>query len=165
MARRKPTATFCECGDHAFAPLTKGFMALVSPEDAPLLVERCWRVHIGTNGYATVLSSGGGKHILARRVIGATAGHLVDHKSRDTADCRRGNLRLCTPSQNQANRKEFTNGKCLPKGVRRSGNGYSVAIGYRGRRIYLGQYPTVEAAAAAYEAKSVELFGAFARAA
>jgi hypothetical protein len=164
MARRKPTAEFCECGDHAFAPLTKGFVALVSPEDAYLLLERCWRVHIGKN-YATVLSSHGGQYVLARRVMDAPADMLVDHRSRDTADCRRSNLRLCTPSQNQANRKEFTRDRDLPKGIRRCGNGYRVSIGHLGGRIQLGRFDTVDAAAAAYEAKAAELFGEFARAA
>lgn len=164
MRRRKPTAAFCECGDHAFAPLTKGFVALVSPEDAYLLLERCWRVHIGKN-YATVLSSNGGEHILARRVLNPSSGLLVDHKSGDTADCRRGNLRLCTPSQNQANRKKLTRGRNLPKGIKPRGKGYRAVICYHGKDINIGQFQSVEAAAAAYDAKAIELFGEFARAA
>lgn len=160
---RKPTATMCACGDHAFAPLTKGFVALVSPEDAQVLLESCWRAHIGRSNYLTVLSSNGGEFILARRIMGAAGSQLIDHKNRDTADCRRPNLRFCTSSQNQANRKRLA-GKTLPKGVRKEGEKYSAQLVHNGRRFYLGRFTTPEAASRAYEFAAVTLFGEFARA-
>lgn len=162
MSKRRPSATLCECGNHAFAPLTKGGVALVSPEDIDVLLESCWRVHIGRSTYRTILSSNGGKHILARRVMGAPDGVLVDHKNRDTADCRRENLRLCDKSQNGANSAGWA-GRSLPKGVTKSGDKYAAAIGHRRQRLYLGTYSTVEAAAKAYAAVAISLFGEFAR--
>lgn len=42
--------------------------------------------------------------LLHRLVICAMPGTLVDHKNGDTLDCRRGNLRQCSHSQNMANR-------------------------------------------------------------
>lgn len=162
--RRKPTATLCACGDHAFAPLTKGFMALVSPEDAPILLESCWRAHVGSrNNYLTVLSSNGGEFILARRVMGASGKELIDHRNRDTADCRRPNLRFCTPSQNQANRRN-TSGHTLPKGVTQVGGAYLAQLRHQGKTFRLGRFATPEAASRAYEFAAVVLFGEFARA-
>ena len=32
----------CQCGDHAWAALTRGFITLVSPQDAWLLELRAW---------------------------------------------------------------------------------------------------------------------------
>jgi len=164
MRRSSPSASFCECGDHAFANLTKGYVALVSPDDAPVLLERLWRVHVGKN-YITVLSSNGGEFVLGRRVIKPAAGLMVDHRNGDTADCRRSNLRVCTNSQNQANRKAFTKGRDLPKGVRRKRNGrFWAGITFENRHLYIGTFDSVDDAAIAYQAKARELFGEFARA-
>lgn len=35
----------CECGDHAWAPISKGYVVLVSPEDAHLL-EKKWHAAV-----------------------------------------------------------------------------------------------------------------------
>lgn len=156
---------FCECGDHAFTPITKGFVALVSPEDAHILTLH-WRAHIHKKyKYLTVLSPDGGKEILSRVVTGVPRGVLVDHRDRNTADNRRSNLRVCDTPKNQANRRS-TSGRTLPKGVvvARSGK-YMGVITHRGKRHYLGTYLTAEDAALAYMAASVAFNGEFARAA
>lgn len=156
-------ATICECGDHAFSPLTKGYVALVSVEDIGALFEHRWRAHFRKN-YLTVLSSNGGKHILSRFIMSAEKGQYVDHKNLDTADCRRSNLRFATRSQNNANRRK-RRGKALPKGVCLSFGSYKAVLTHNGNIYYLGSFPTVEEATSAYNAKAVELFGEFARAA
>lgn len=155
----------CDCGDHAFAPLTKGGVALVSPQDVDVLLESCWRVHINKRWqYRTILSSNGGKMVLARRVMDAKQGEIVDHRNGDTADCRRPNLRLCDPSTNQANRRSQTRGRALPKGVRATPNGrFEARIVHRGERICLGRYDTVDAAVRAYAGVAIALYGEFAR--
>ncbi len=35
----------CECGDHAWADITRGYVVLVSPEDAALIRGRRWRTN------------------------------------------------------------------------------------------------------------------------
>lgn len=147
-----------------FRALTKGYVALVSPGDTEILMETSWRVHWNPRyRYVTVLSSNGGASILSRRVLNAKPGQLVDHANRDTADCRRENLRIATPSQNQANRRRDA-GKLLPKGVQEAGSRFSAVIVHQGGRLYLGRFDTPEAASRAYEFAAITLFGDFARA-
>lgn len=55
-------------------------------------------------------------------------------------------------------RKTQTQGKWQMTSRKRAGN-WQASIPYRGRQIYLGLYETPEAAARAYDAKAVELFG------
>ena len=35
----------CQCGNHAWTPLTLGFITIVSPQDAHFLQERAWRAY------------------------------------------------------------------------------------------------------------------------
>lgn len=111
----------------------------------------------------TVLSSNGGEFILSRRILGAMPGEIIDHKNRDTADCRRPNLRFCDASSNMGNTRRNL-GKALPKGVLKKRNRYHANITHRGERLFLGSYGTVEAAAHAYAEVARALFGEFARA-
>lgn len=164
MGVRKPSAALCHCGDHAFAAATKGVVVLVSPQDTHVLLESCWKTHVNRRWkrvYWTIMSSGGA-HILSRRVLDAEKGVLVDHVNRDTADCRRQNLRLSTPSQNQANRAGTAH-RDLPKGVVQRGSRFTASITHRGEWINLGSYETVEAAARAYASAAIALNGQFAR--
>lgn len=153
---------FCECGDHAFAPLTKGFMAVVSPEDA-ILLHVHWHVHI-SRGYANIQSPGGGKFTLARVVVKAARGETVDHRSGDTMDNRRSNLRICTQKENLRNRRN-TRGRELPKGVTSMRGRFRARIDVDNRPIELGAFDTVEEAHAAYREAAKLYHGEFARAA
>ncbi|MDX3068818.1 HNH endonuclease, partial [Streptomyces sp. ND04-05B] len=76
---------------------------------------------------------------------------IVDHINRDRLDCRRGNLRLVTPSQSNLNRAIAL--RDLPVGVYRTPTGRSQAALKRNRVItHLGTHDTPEEAAAAVEA-------------
>lgn len=86
----------------------------------------------------------------------------IDHINGDRADNRPANLRMATPSQNAANRRQ-----CFAhlKGVRRYRSGrFGASIKHNGLDRYLGSFSTAEAAHAAYMEAAVELFGEFARA-
>lgn len=73
----------------------------------------------------------------------------IDHINCERDDNRIANLRPCTKSENQQNRRPQAN-KHAP-GVYRTGNRYLAKIWQPGgRRLYLGSYPSVEAAAKAY---------------
>ena len=75
----------CECGAHCWAVLTKGYVALVSPQDAWLLATQKWWA-APNPGSRVVYAIGGLKmHKLHRAILGegATSSETdhVDHKS------------------------------------------------------------------------------------
>ena len=101
-----------------------------------------------------------------RVILGATKGDQVDHINGNKLDNRRCNLRLCSGSQNQMNRRAI-GGVSKFKGVvwqKRSGAGgfWRASITKDGVTKYLGSFSTDLEAAAAYNSAAQELYGAFA---
>ena len=91
---------------------------------------------------------------------------MVDHINGDKLDNRKENLRLCTNSTNQANRKT-RRGVSKFKGVvlERRKNGrvfWKATIVFEGKAEYLGSFATDLEAAAAYNIAAVAKFGDFA---
>lgn len=101
-----------------------------------------------------------------RLIMSAPKGKQVDHVDRDGLNNRRENLRLCSQSQNNANRSvpQGTGGYrgvfLVPSGKYRA----SITNGKRtGARVQnLGTYKTAEEAARAYDAAAHARFGEFA---
>jgi hypothetical protein len=90
----------------------------------------------------------------------------IDHRDRDATNNRWDNLRRATASQNNANRRRPRQNTSGYKGVcrcRKSGK-WRAFIGRNRQIIYLGRFPTPQAAHAAYVAAARKLFGGFARA-
>src|SRR5436190_8590990 len=97
-------------------------------------------------------------------ILNPPPGFIADHKDRDIHNCLTSNLRLATKQQNNCNcgiRKDNTSGF---KGVHyRNDNGqWRAKISVNGKRILLGQYPTAEEAARAYNAAATLYHGEFA---
>lgn len=88
-------------------------LALVSPEDFDALASREWRAlwtRPGDERYCYPHAfTGRGRFVsmhrlVARRALGpAEPGAVVDHVNGDTLDCRRGNLRYASKSENKVN--------------------------------------------------------------
>ena len=141
--------------------LTKGCVALVDEVDYEMIVGIGLR-WCTSDGYAfnSILGR------MHRFLLNAPDGVMVDHVNGNKLDNRRENLRLCTNSQNQANRK-ISRGKSSFKGVtwqrRSNGSGFWKAqIIVRGEVIYLGAHVTDLEAAKAYNDAAIEHFGEFA---
>ena len=86
----------------------------------------------------------------------------LDHINRNKSDNRIYNLRKCNGSQNNINSLPYKNRKY--KGIyfeKRCGK-YQAQIQHNYKRYFLGRFDTPEAAARAYNAKALELFGEFA---
>ena len=133
---------------------------LFDEEDRHIVEPFSWS--IGTHGYAT--SGAGKEQILLHRLIAAPSdGMTVDHINRNKLDNRRGNLRLCTQSENSYNRTAQANNQSGYRGVCRLANGrWYAQICKNSKSIPLGCYATAEEAANAYDSAAVIIAGEFA---
>lgn len=126
---------------------------------------------LGVNGdgyivcYHTALDSHG--ELLHRFLMKSRgSGLTVDHKNKKILDNTKENLRLCSYSQNNANRggNKFGNPTSSYKGIHKPykrKNWYS-QIRFQKKPIYLGVYDHEIEAAIAYDTKAKELYGEFA---
>lgn len=140
--------------------------ALVSDEDYERLACRRWQLH--PQGYA--FTNGGGRRerrtiYMHREILGAPAGLEVDHADGDPLNNQRENLRLCTRSQNEANKPAYGGtsrykGVCWDAGKRK----WKAQVQIAGKRTHIGRYATEMEAARAYDAAARNEFGPFARA-
>jgi hypothetical protein len=154
-------------------PLTQGQVAIIDDEDLPLVSQYKWCAQYSpcTGTYYAIAYTKGGR--LSRRriqmhrlILNAPDEDKVDHVHRhETLDNRRENIRLCTVSQNQANRGKF-NINCSShfKGVCRSKGKHcwQAYITHNRKALHLGYFDSEVLAALAYNRKAVELFGEFA---
>ena len=150
----------------------KGF-ALVDDEDYERLSAFRWRRQSprGRQHYAVRDVSrldGGGIRSMHIEIMGQSAGMDVDHVDMNGLNNQKANLRRATRSQNMANSKVRTRNKTGLKGVALSSRGgpnpFGAFIQVNRKSIYLGMFPTAEAAHAAYREGARKYFGEFARA-
>jgi len=139
--------------------LTKSKVTKVDDEDFEMLSRVKWHVN---DGYAANARLGR----MHRLILSAPEGIMVDHLNGDKLDNRRKNLRLCTNSQNQANRR-VSRGVSKFKGVtwqsRPNGRGmWKAQLVYEGAVVYLGTFKTDLDAATAYNAAATTHFGEYA---
>lgn len=131
-------------------------VALVDDDDAPAVLKHRWR--LTPKGYAVVL--GKRTHLFMHRMITeAPNGVLVDHANRDTLDNRRGNLRLCTPAQNNWNRRAM-GGSSRFKGVSLDSKSPRWRARIQGKCV--GMFSDEESAARAYDKEAAQRYGEFA---
>ena len=144
-------------------PLTQGKFAIVDAEDYDRLSKYKWCANKSRRSYYAVRSNGQRQIRMHRMITSAPKGLFVDHINHNGLDNRKTNLRLCTESQNNLNRRPY--GKTSRyKGVSRhkKTNRYLAAICYQGKRFHLGTFRDEVDAAKAYDKKARELFGQFA---
>lgn len=145
--------------------LTQGHVTLVDDNDFEHLSE--WRWYYSSKGYAVRNAKINGKWTIVymhREILKALPCQICDHINHDGIDNRRANLRICTRSQNEWNRRKNRNSTSRFKGVIwRSRQGKRVAqIQINGKRQYLGSFNDEILAARAYDAAAIKLFGEFA---
>ena len=89
----------------------------------------------------------------------------IDHKDRDSLNNSIENLRLATDQQNLWNTAKRSDSSSPYKGVhfQKRIKRWIAAIKHDGRKCHIGSYATAEEAAKAYQEKSLELRGSFAR--
>lgn len=146
-------------------PLNKGQFAIVDDEDYDWLSQRKWQ--FGTGGYAGRIQRVGRKTtplLMHRVIMNAPDGTEVDHRNRNKLDNRKSNLRLCTPSQNQANTPKRGTGTSRYKGVSwaKSCDRWIAHIHINRKTRHVGSFTSELDAAKAYDAAAREYFGSFA---
>lgn len=157
-------------GDIAYVPLTQGLFAIIDAADVPIVEGVAWTATKDSRGVAYAVThryrnNGRSTAIRMHRILlDAPAGMDVDHIDMDTLNNRRSNLRICSRSQNLANKNVRSDSSSGVKGVFRHPNGrFRAKIKFEGRQIHIGYFSTPEEAAAAYKTEAVRLFGEFAR--
>jgi len=151
-------------------PLTQGKFALVDDEYYKWLNQWKWWAVKGTNTWYAVRNvyhNGIKTNIrMHREILGLESGdpREGDHCNHNGLDNRLGNLRICTPSQNQHNRRPNKNCFSAFKGVgwHKGGSYWQARIRFNGNLKHLGCFASEIEAAKAYNQKAIELFGKYA---
>lgn len=153
--------------------LTKGQVAFVDDDCAVLCGEK-WRAQyaLSTGTFYAVrgMRRADGKRYaryLHRAVMelalgrDLARGELVDHINHDTLDCRAGNLRVATASQNQSNKRSARSGL---KGVtwHSRDRKWQAAIVAEGKTFHLGYFDDAKEAALVYDGAAMLLHREFA---
>jgi hypothetical protein len=151
--------------------LGSGFVALIDQEDVGIAKQFNWTTYKATTGlrYATTSVTIGKRRrrriLLHRFLVKAASGQWFDHKNCDPLDCRKENLRPCTPRQNSANARK-TRGSSKYKGVywdSRKNRWIASGRTQEGKLTRLGQFSDEKEAAKAYDRSASALYGDFAR--
>ncbi len=134
-------------------PLTQSRFAKVSDHRFDELKQ--WNWQFG-DGYAyRIQNINGSLHTIRMHVqiMNPPKGMEVDHKDLDKLNNQDDNLRVCTSSQNKANKGLTTRNTSGYKGVswNKKDKKWKVAIDYDNHHIYLGRFDDVIEAAKAYD--------------
>ena len=146
--------------------LSQNKITLVDDEDYQILNQ--WKWFYSSRGYAV-------RHIfkdekrtllyLHRFIINTPDGQQTDHINGNKLDNRRSNLRICTQTENNRNRKIGKNSSTGFKGVSwdKKIKRFVAYTKLNKKPIFLGTYFTAEDAARAYDRFAKEHFGEYAR--
>ena len=152
--------------------LPSGHIALINEEHWELAKPYAWCAldlarNRGIYVQAPIYLPGGHCQTISlhRLITGAMPGQFVDHVNHDGLDNRwPENLRICTPSQNNANQRVRSNNTSGYKGVslHKSTGKWKARLKAYGRERHLGCFDDPWEAAQAYNVAAIEAFGTFA---
>lgn len=147
-------------------PLTQGKSTVIDADHAEMVSGmKLWAVEVSPDKWYARGWVKGREVYLHRFLSNTTGKDVVDHINGDGLDNRSENLRVCSHSQNIANRMDVqVNNSTGFSGVILSRNGkrFIAQLKHRGKRIYLGVFDSPEDAARARDRKAIEIWGEFA---
>jgi hypothetical protein len=146
-------------------PLTKGYIATVDAEALSLIGHVSWSAD---EAHRKVYALGwmNGKRVRMHRVILNPPDHLhTDHVDNDGLNNTGDNLRMCTRSENQRNRRPSLTGTSKYLGVSwcKSHNMWRAQITVNGHTLKIGRFHNEIYAAGAYDREALAHHGEFAR--
>ena len=128
-------------------PLVTGIEVFVDDDDYENLINFRWRVT--RERYA--ISQINGKEVLMHRLILKTPkGFGRDHKNGNGFDNRKENLRICTRSENQKNKKSSGKSKYIGVSWNKWHNKWTAQININGKVKWLGYFQDELSAARKY---------------
>lgn len=147
--------------------LSRGMVATVDDDIFEELSQHKWTVMKGTSTWYAYRKERRGERLINiymhRQIMDTPPGMDTDHQDRNGLHNWRGNLRVCTRTQNRANSIK-TRGTSRFKGVVWDKGAWQAKITIHGVITYLGRFGNDEIAAAlAYDVAALEHFGEFAR--
>lgn len=161
------------CGIAVKIPISGGHFATVDAEDFERISAFKWKasVRVKKDGtiakvYAQRSRRDGGSPMMHRSIIEYNGPMQVDHINGDGLDNRRCNLRLCSRSENMANQEIGIGNTSGRKGVtwHKRDAVWQAQLKVNGKMLYLGSFPDLDQAKAAYDRAAREAFGQFWRA-
>lgn len=150
-------------------PLSRGLVAIVDDEDFEYLSQWKWHLFRTKDGdYATRnirLNSKRTKIRMHTQLMTPPDGLVVDHRNGDGLDNRRSNLRVCTLTENNCNRRGSGASKYLGVSYKSRQGKYTAQIYQhgKGKQIHLGSFLNEIDAARAYDRIAPSIHGEFAR--
>jgi len=151
--------------------LTQDKVAIVDDADFNFLNRFKWCVCRGKGNYYYAyrhkkMENGRQLFVLMHKeILNPPSEMETDHRDGNTLNNRRKNIRICTRTENQRNRKPNRNSRSAFKGVcwYKQTNRWLSRIYLNGKAKHLGYFMTEEEAAFAYDMAAKKLFGEFAR--
>jgi len=141
-------------------PLSRGKVAIVSPEDYERLAKHSW--YFGHRGYAMRsknMPDGRRKTVsMHREILGSRLDEEVDHKNRNRLDNQRSNLRVLGHSANLHNRGAYGSSGVAGVSWDKRKKKWRAEIGRNGKRAWLGYHDTKAAAEREYRAASAKVY-------
>ncbi len=152
----------CECGDHSFVSLTKGYVTIFDNEDAGLVSSSNWYADI--KGHTVYARTNGNieDQRLHRRIASPRDGYVVDHRSGDGLDNRKRNLREASLAENSINRRNGPISKSGYIGVFKSNKKWGSCIRKESGHYQVGIFETKIEAAIARDLAVLRDYGQFA---
>ncbi len=149
--------------------LTKGYVAIVDDEDYGWLSQDKWYAVEMVGGAKACRARPSNAHgikakiYMSREIMHAPPGMEVDHRNHKTLDNQKANLRVCTPAQNNVNRRKIAKGSSQYKGVNWNEqlHKWRARITNGGVCKHLGYFEDEIEAARAYNAEALAQFGEF----